>query len=318
MATVSPLQERSVVTSLSAVRRQRMDVQLRQLEFHALLHRKLELDALFEALLCEGQAFVRFDGLRFGASGDRGADLLLGRTARYRQRFAVHLGERPLGEVVLMRDTPFDAREERAGERLVEAVVYPLDNALQHRTAVLAAMTDRTTGLRNQQSLEIDLPRELRAARTLGRPLALLHMSVDYLESISECHGTEAGESAWATVAETLTGSLRRSDLIFRTDQDTFCLVLADAMLDDAVALAERLRRAVDRCVSMDNVRFVLTASGGLTELGPDDTVESLLERAAAALARARQAGRNRVVAVPAPGTHGAGDGPEDDGPAAA
>lgn len=315
MATLSPIKESSTVTSLTSVRRQRLDVQLRQLEFHAMLHRKLELEHLFEALVAEGQGFVRFDGVRFAAPGDDGGDVSIGRNGRHHQRFALKLGERSLGEVVLVRETPFDAREERAAERLVEALVYPLDNALRHRAALLAAMTDRATGLRNQQCLERELPRELRTARRLGRPLALLHVSVDYLESISECHGTEAGELAWSAVAETLTGSLRRSDLIFRTDQDTFCILLADATLADAEGLAERLRRGIDRCVTLDNVRFVLTASGGLTGLGPDDTAGSLLARAAHALGRARQAGRNRVVVVEAPGTE---DAPDDDGPRAA
>ena len=71
--------EHTVVTSLSEVRQQRLDVQLRQLEFHALLHRKLDLDLLFECLLAEGQSFVAFDGVRFRA-GDRGADVHLGVT----------------------------------------------------------------------------------------------------------------------------------------------------------------------------------------------------------------------------------------------
>ena len=314
MAAVSPTQDRSVVTSLSSVRRQRLDVQLRQLEFHAMLHRKLELERLFEAFTAEGQAFVRFDGVRYAAAG-RGSDLVLGRTARHSQRFALHLGERALGEVVLMRDEAFDAREERDAERLVEALVYPLDNALEHHEAVLAAMTDRATGMRNQQCLMAELPREIRLARRLGRTLSVLHVGVDYLESISEHHGVAAGEAAQTAVAETLGATLRRGDLMFRVEHDAFCIVLAGAGLGDASALAERLRRGIGRGAELDNVRFVLTASGGLTELGPEDTASSLVERAAAALARARQSGRNRIVALPAPG---APDAPDDDGPDAA
>ena len=314
MAALSPFPERSVVTSLSSVRRQRLDVQLRQLEFHALLHRKLELERLFEAFTIEGQAFVRFDGVRYAAAG-RGTDLVLGRTARHRQRFELHLGERPLGEVVLMRDAPFGAREERDAERLVEALVYPLDNALEHHEALMAAMTDRATGLRNHQCLLAELPREIRTARRLGRALSVLHVGVDYLESISEHHGAQAGEAAQAAVAEALGATLRRGDLTFRTEHDAFCIVLADAGLDAARALAERLRRGIARGAALDNVRFVLTASGGLTELGADDTATTLVERAALALSRARQAGRNRVVALPAPG---APSGPDGDGPSAA
>ena len=74
---------------------------------------------------------------------------------------------------------------------------------------------------------------------------------------------------------------------MFRTDGEAFCIVLADAGLDDALALAERLRRGIARGAAIDNVHFVLTASAGLTELGAEDTAASLLERAALALGRA-------------------------------
>ena len=314
MAALSPFTDRSVVTSLSSVRAQRLDVQLRQLEFHAMLHRKLELERLFEAFMIEGQAFVRFDGVRYAAA-ERGADLLLGRAARHSQSFELRLGERALGRIVLMRATGFDAREERDVERLVESLVYPLDNALEHHEALMAVMTDRATGLRNQQCLERELPREIRLARRLGRTLSVLHVSVDYLESISEHHGAQAGEVAWAAVADTLAEALRRNDLMFRIDGEAFAIVLADAGIDDALALAERLRVGIGRGAEIDNVHFVLTASAGATELGAEDTADSLLERAALALSRARQGGRNRVVALASPD---ATDAPDGGGPDAA
>lgn len=286
--------DRTVVTSLSNVRRQRFDVQLRQLEFHALLHRKLELDSLFECLMSEGQAFVAFDGLQFVAN-HRGEDILLGDIRQHRQRFELRLGERALGEIVLMRGKPFTPREERDAERLVESLVYPLDNALAHHDALQAAMTDGTTGFRNQACLERQLPREIRLSRRAARPLSLLLLTVDYLESISEHHGADVGEQAWTAVAETVNAVLRRSDLVFRTNGDAFCILLSDTPLDGALALADRLRSKVDRCVAEDNVQYVLTASGGVTELSEADSPESLLARAEQALRRARQGGRNRV-----------------------
>ena len=314
MAALSPSPDRSVVTSLSSVRRQRLDVQLRQLEFAALLHRKLELERLFEAFMIEGQAFVRFDGVRY-AHGDRGVDVVLGEAARHSQRFELRLGERSLGEIVLTRATRFGAREEREAERLVEALVYPLDNALEHHEALVSATTDRATGMRNAEALACELPREIRLARQLGRTLSVLRVSVDYLESISERHGQRAGEAAWSALATTLEGNLRRDDLMFRADAEAFCIVLAGAGLDDALALAARLGRAIGRCAELDNVHFVLSASVGATELGAKDTASTLLERAALALSRARQGGRGRTVALAAPAPDGA---PDDDGPAAA
>ena len=277
---------------------------MRQLEFNALLHRKLDLDLLFECLLTEGQTFVAFDGLQYIAS-EAGHDLLLGASRQHRQRFELKLGDRSLGEVILMRGKKFSSREERDAERLVESLVYPLDNALHHYSAVLRAMTDGATGLRNQTALNKQLPREIRLVRRIEEPLSLLLVSVDYLESISEHHGSDVGEQAWQSVSEALTMRLRQTDYIFRTDDDCFCIVLTQTPLDGAIALAERLRQKVDRCVSYDNVQFVLTASAGVTELGTSDDADTLVSRARDALKSARTVGRNQVCSMPAPEASG-------------
>lgn len=301
----------TTVTSHAALREQRLDVQLRQLEFHALLHRKLELERLFECLLTEGQGFVSFDGLQFLAA-ERGADIQLGTPRQHRQRFELRLGERLLGEVILMRGKPFSSRDERDAEKLVESLIYPLENALEHHMVSMKATTDGATGLRNHRALEELLPREIRLVRRVEQPLSLMLISVDYLESISEHHGSQVGEQAWHSVAETLSARLRQSDLIFRTDDDAFCIVLNQTDLDGALILAERLRQEVDRCVSFDNVQFVLTASAGVTELGFSDDSTSLVARANEALNIARQAGRNQVRALAAT------DPTDTDGPSAA
>ena len=162
----------------------------------------------------------------------------------------------------------------------------------------MKAMTDGATGLRNQRAMDDLLPREIRLARRVEEPLAAILISVDYLESISEHHGTQVGEQAWQSVAETLAGRLRESDLIFRTESDEFCILLSQTSLDGALVLAERLRQEVDRCVSYDNVQFVLTASAGVTELSVTDDAHTLVSRATDALTLARTAGRNQVRAL--------------------
>ncbi|MFK7854100.1 MAG: GGDEF domain-containing protein [Granulosicoccus sp.] len=296
------------VTSHAALREQRLDVQLRQLEFHALLHRKLDLERLFECLLIEGQSFVSFEGLQFLAA-DRGVDIQLGISRQHRQRFELRLGERLLGEVLLMRGKAFSARDERDSERLVESLIYPLENALEHHAVAMKATTDGVTGLRNQRALEELLPREIRLVRRVEQALSVILISVDYLESISEHHGSQVGEDAWHSVADTLSARLRQSDLIFRTDEDAFCIVLNQTDLEGALILADRLRQEVDRCVSYDNVQFVLTASAGVTELSVCDDAESLVARSNEALMLARQAGRNQVRAL-APEDPTDGDGP--------
>lgn len=307
MAIVSA--DPSVITSLSAVQEQRLDLQLRQLEFHALLHRKLDLELLLESFMSEAQAFVRFDGLQYLAN-ERGRDLLIGDVRQHRQQFDLKLGGRSLGDVCLMRGKAFSSREQRDAERLVESLIYPLENALQHHSALLASMTDRASGVHNQFALEQQLPREIRLARRAEQPMAVLLITVDYLESISEHHGASVGEKAWQSVAEALSERLRQSDVIFRTELDEFLILLNHTDLDGAFALSERLRQQVDRAVSYDNVQFVLTASAGITVLDESDDAEALVQRARKALGEARQAGRNQIKALPAIAPDGGDDSP--------
>ena len=311
MSVVSATQ--NALTSHSALRQQRLDVQLRQLEFHSLLHRKLDLERLFECLLTEGQAFVQFDGVQYLAD-ERGTDIMLGFARTHRQRFELRLGERLLGEVVLMRAHKFSSRDERESERLVESLIYPLDNALEHYCIRIEAMTDVTTGLRNQRSLDEQLPREIRLVRRIEQPLSLILISVDHLNAIRENHGEAVGEQAWQSVAMALTSRLRQSDLIFRTDTDTFCIVLNQTAIHGATILAERLLADVDRCVSVDNVQFVLTANAGIAELDDRDDAQSLLERAGDALDQAAKAGRHQITAL----VHEENDDEGNDDPSAA
>jgi len=258
------------VTSHATLRQQRLDVQLRQLEFHALLHRKLDLERLFECLLTEGQAFIKFEGIQF-IPDSRGTDVMLGFVRTHKQRFELRLGERLLGEVILMRARKFSARDEREAERLVESLIYPLDNALEHHEVLMKAMTDSATGLRNQRALEDMLPREIRLVRRVEQSLSMILISVDQIDSISENHGEEIGNKAWQSVAKTLAARLRQSDLIFRTEEE-------------------------------------LTASAGVTELVDADSADSLLVRARDALDQASQNGRNQVVIFEVEETGGSDD----------
>lgn len=298
----------SAVTSHSALRQQRLDVQLKQLEFHALLHRKLDLEKLFECLLTEGQAFVEFDGAQFLA-GESGTDVLVGFVRTHRQRFELRLGDRLLGEITLMRARKFSSRDEREAERLVESLIYPLDNALKHYCVMMQAMTDTATGLRNQRALDEQLAREIRLVRRVEQPLSLIYLSVGHLDSIAENHGAEVGEQAWLSVAQALTVRLRESDLIFRTENNAFCLVLNQTALLGASLLAERLLADVDRCVCFDNVQFVLTANAGLAELDEQDDAESLLARAHGAMVQAVSKGPNQIFVL-APEPSDSGDDP--------
>jgi len=287
----------AAITSFAAVKRQRLDVQLKQLEFHALLHRKLDVVHLFESFLTGGQAFLPFEGLQFIAR-ERGNDVLVGDQRQHRLCFDLVLGENKLGQVSLLRGKPFTTREARTASRLIEILRYPLNNALAHHVALMKAMTDRATGLFNQKALDQELPREMRLARRSEQPLALMVIAIDYLESMTEHHGDGVARDAWNTIASALREQLRGSDRLFCTDDDHFLAILNMTDIDDALIVASRLQKSVDLSVADDNVSAVLTASVGITELDGNDDPDRFVRRTMKALKSARRHGRNQVKAI--------------------
>ncbi len=170
------------------------------------------------------------------------------------------------------------------------------------------ALQDALTGLYNRRHLEERLSSELAAAVRHGRPLALLMCDVDHFKEVNDRHGHLAGDEALKMVSFVLRGAVRREDVIARYGGEEFVVVARETPLDGAKALAERVRRAVEksRCAWQGadigvTVSVGVTVSTGLAEHVPGKSDRELLEAADRALYLAKQDGRNRVVAVPLP-----------------
>jgi two-component system cell cycle response regulator len=168
------------------------------------------------------------------------------------------------------------------------------------------ALQDSLTGLYNRRHFDERLGAELAAAQRHGRPVSLLMIDVDHFKSVNDEHGHLAGDEALKMVAFILRGAVRKEDVLARYGGEEFVVVARETALDGARALAERIRRAVERsrCAWQGRelgvtVSIGVTVSVGLTELVEGRTERDVLEAADRALYAAKQAGRNRVIAAP-------------------
>jgi two-component system cell cycle response regulator len=169
------------------------------------------------------------------------------------------------------------------------------------------ALQDPLTGLFNRRHLEERLASELAAAQRHGRELSLLLADVDFFKAVNDRHGHLAGDEALKMVAFVLRGAIRKEDVLARYGGEEFIVIARETGLQGARALAERIRRAVERsrCAWHGHdlgltVSIGVTVSIGLAEYVPGRSDRELLESADRALYLAKQAGRNRVVAVAA------------------
>ena len=187
-------------------------------------------------------------------------------------------GERNLAD--LDRDSAMADRGAAAGERSHADI--DRDNAMADRGASAkerdVASLDALTSVYRRGAGLVELGREIARARGTKRPFALAFVDVDRLKGINDTFGHAAGDQMLLDVANTLRAQLRNYDLIFRYGGDEFVCGLAGLNLADA----SRRMSLVNVALADSSERGSVTV--GVAELQADDSLESLVARADAAL----------------------------------
>jgi diguanylate cyclase (GGDEF)-like protein len=179
---------------------------------------------------------------------------------------------------------------------LTIAVINVFQNIIGElqRRLLAQAITDPLTGAYNRRYMEARLEEALQGARRRPEPVSLLMVDVDHFKRVNDEHGHKAGDGVLRGLVQLLRHRARAVDLLFRMGGEEFVLLLPDTPEDAAAGVAEELRRAIAATALLDGK--VVTASLGVAAARPDDTVESWLRAADAAMYAAKEAGRNRVA----------------------
>ena len=122
-------------------------------------------------------------------------------------------------------------------------------------------------------------------------------IDLDHFKRINDEHGHQRGDQVIVAAAACLTRTfLRKNDFVARYGGEEYAAILPDTSMEHAAPLAERLRqRTAELSVQDARPALRVACSIGYTIFRPQDTAETLLARADAALYRAKAAGRNRV-----------------------
>lgn len=199
------------------------------------------------------------------------------------------------GERVLEIDwLPIAGDQERLGRVWM---VRDITERKQRESALeTLAATDSLTGLPNRRSFMERLERAVLEARQ--RPAgdgAVLMLDIDHFKEVNDTWGHAVGDEVLQHVAEVIRQSLRRHDMPGRLGGEEFAALLPDASLENARALAERVRARLEREPAQTAAGEVgVTISIGVAHFNGGGA-RQLLERADEALYAAKSAGRNRV-----------------------
>lgn len=185
-----------------------------------------------------------------------------------------------------------------AGVLVALLVVLALRQRLHARRLHALAMTDELTRLPNRRSFFAQAATLVADAARGDRPLALVAWDLDHFKRVNDHHGHEVGDHVLRRVAAGARAALRAGDLVGRTGGEEFLVLLPASGASAAVEVAERLRAAVLRIDCSDLAPdLALTVSLGVAVRRPGEAdLGELARRADAALYRAKEEGRNRVV----------------------
>jgi diguanylate cyclase (GGDEF)-like protein len=161
---------------------------------------------------------------------------------------------------------------------------------------------DRLTGLGNRRRMDEDLERLADQAKRYGHVVSVVLFDVDRFKQYNDTAGHGAGDEVLRSVAAMLCEQCRSGDAAYRYGGEELLVAFPEQELDTATIAAERMRSAIEG-MGLPHPGLTppgeVTVSGGVACLGPDETVASLLGRADAALYRAKEEGRNRIVGAP-------------------
>jgi len=158
------------------------------------------------------------------------------------------------------------------------------------------ALSDPLTGLGNRAGLMASMEAEAKRAGRYGHPVSLVFFDLDHFKRVNDSWGHAAGDAVLKRAAALAGSLIRESDRLFRWGGEEFAVLAPDTSLAGASILAEKMRASMAAADFPDVGRQ--TASFGVAEWRTGETLGSWFERADSALYRAKNSGRNRVVAA--------------------
>lgn len=180
---------------------------------------------------------------------------------------------------------------------LADLIAVAIENANLHEEKKRQAVTDGLTGISNRRHFNETFTREFERAKRYGSALSLVVVDLDYLKKINDTFGHGVGDEAIKSIGLVLSKSCRAVDTAARFGGEEFCLLLPDTDEQDAMRLAERVRKLINE-THIEGPGYISASIGVATYPHHANEQEELFEAADQALYAAKQSGRNRVCAA--------------------
>jgi len=262
----------------------------------AVLQTSLELDDIISLFHKEMSKALTYDSLHYQHRGVH-CDVSFGRRSSHSCNYRLEMNGHWLGELTLTRRKKFTDTDTQLLEDFLCKLIYPVRNCLLYREAQAAALQDKLTGLNNRGAFDTSLKREIDLAHRQHAPMSLIVLDIDYFKTVNDTYGHSSGDLALQILAQSITDTMRLSDIAFRYGGEEFTLILSNTDEKSAHLVAERLRIATSQLSCNDGNRtFGFTISLGVAQLNQGENGSALFDRADHALYQAKKSGRNQSL----------------------
>lgn len=155
---------------------------------------------------------------------------------------------------------------------------------------------DKKTGLLLKNTANAELERWQMICFRYGVPLSVMMMDLDHFKKLNDDISHEAGDKAIGAMAEILKQNTRETDILSRYGGDEFFVILPYTNAEQALEIAERIRKMVPDTMGEITSKVKITTSIGIVQLAPDSTNSGkLIDQADEALRVAKKE-KNKVV----------------------
>jgi len=159
------------------------------------------------------------------------------------------------------------------------------------------AMHDALTKLPNRRYLESTLRYKGEEYQRFGRQYAVLFADIDSFSHFNNEYGHDVGDLVLKNIAQSIRRSVRRNDLVGRWGGEEFVGVYSIAGPGDIKFIGEKFRSLVENTEVVHNGEVLhVSVSVGITAVKPDDTMDSIVERADHLMYQSKKNGKNRVT----------------------